>query len=56
MHHFAYRDGMLHAEDVDLNLIAEEIGGEPVVILWEPKTRTASAYRPLALQPRRFNQ
>ena len=26
MHHFAYRDGMLHAEDVDLNLIAEEIG------------------------------
>jgi diaminopimelate decarboxylase len=26
MHHFAYRDGVLHAEDVDLNLIAEEIG------------------------------
>ncbi len=26
MHHFAYRDGMLHAEDVDLTMIAEEIG------------------------------
>ncbi|MBI2718651.1 MAG: diaminopimelate decarboxylase [Rhizobiales bacterium] len=26
MHHFAYRDGWLHAEDVDLRLIAEEIG------------------------------
>jgi diaminopimelate decarboxylase len=26
MHHFAYRDGVLHAEDVELNLIAEEIG------------------------------
>ena len=36
------------------SLIAEVNGGEPVVILWEPKTRTASAYRPLALQPRRF--
>lgn len=26
MHHFSYRDGMLHAEDVDLNIIADEIG------------------------------
>ena len=26
MHHFAYRDGVLHAEDVDLNIIADEIG------------------------------
>jgi diaminopimelate decarboxylase len=26
MQHFSYRDGMLHAEDVDLNIIAEEIG------------------------------
>ena len=26
MHHFAYRDGTLHAEDVDLTLIADEIG------------------------------
>jgi diaminopimelate decarboxylase len=26
MHHFTYRDGVLHAEDVDLRLIAEEVG------------------------------
>ena len=26
MHHFAYRDGVLHAEDVDLDIIADEIG------------------------------
>ena len=26
MHHFSYREGVLHAEDVDLNIIAEEIG------------------------------
>ena len=26
MHHFAYRDGVLHAEDVNLEALAEEIG------------------------------
>ena len=26
MHHFAYRNGFLHAEDVDLRVIAEEVG------------------------------
>lgn len=26
MHHFHYRDGVLHAEDVNLKLIAEEVG------------------------------
>ncbi len=26
MHHFAYRDGILHAEDVDLRLIAGDVG------------------------------
>jgi diaminopimelate decarboxylase len=26
MHHFAYKDGILHAEDVDLKALAEEIG------------------------------
>jgi diaminopimelate decarboxylase len=26
MHHFAYRDGVLHAEDVDLRVIAEKVG------------------------------
>ena len=26
MHHFAYRDGVLHAEDVDLRTLADEVG------------------------------
>ena len=26
MHHFAYKDGVLHAEDVDLRLVAEAVG------------------------------
>ena len=26
MHHFHYRDGVLHAEDVNLKELAEEIG------------------------------
>jgi diaminopimelate decarboxylase len=26
MHHFAYRDGVMHAEEVDLRLIAQEVG------------------------------
>lgn len=26
MHHFAYRDGVLHAEDVSLTMLAEEVG------------------------------
>jgi diaminopimelate decarboxylase len=26
MHHFAYRDGVLHAEDVNLKILAEEVG------------------------------
>ncbi len=26
MHHFAYRDGRLHAEDVPLETIAAEVG------------------------------
>ena len=26
MHHFAYRDGVLHAEDVNLDVLAEEVG------------------------------
>ncbi|MCA0432027.1 MAG: diaminopimelate decarboxylase [Proteobacteria bacterium] len=26
MHHFSYRDGVLHAEDVNLKLLAEEVG------------------------------
>lgn len=34
--------------------IADDIGGESIIVLWEPKTRTASAYRPVASQPRKF--
>jgi diaminopimelate decarboxylase len=26
MHHFAYRDGVMHAEDVDLRAIARAVG------------------------------
>ena len=35
-------------------LIAEEFDGQSYVLLWEPKTKTASAYRPIASQPRKF--
>ena len=34
--------------------IADELDGEPVVVLWEPATRAAAAYRPVASQPRKF--
>ena len=30
MHHFAYRDGVLHAEDVNLKVIAEDVGSGDV--------------------------
>jgi hypothetical protein len=35
-------------------LLSEEVGGKPLLILWEPKTKSASAYRPVASQPRKF--
>jgi hypothetical protein len=35
-------------------LVADAIDGEPVVVLWEPATRTAAAYRPVASQPRKY--
>ena len=34
--------------------LTDDIDGEPLVALWEPQTRTASAYRPLASQPRKY--
>src|SRR5262245_8344777 len=34
--------------------IADVADGRPLVILWEAKTRTASAYRPVASQPRKY--
>jgi hypothetical protein len=35
-------------------LLHDDLAGEPLVVVWEPKTKTASAYRPLASQPRKF--
>jgi hypothetical protein len=35
-------------------LINEIVDGEPLVVLWEPRTKTASAYRPVASQPRKY--
>jgi hypothetical protein len=35
-------------------IIAEDVDGAPLVVLWEPATRTASAYRPVASQPRKY--
>ena len=34
--------------------IADEIDGEPIIVLWEAATKTAAAYRPVADQPRKF--
>jgi hypothetical protein len=35
-------------------LVSETIDGEPLVVLWEPRTKTASAFRPVASQPRKY--
>jgi hypothetical protein len=35
-------------------IFTDELDGEPVVVLWEPATKTAAAYRPVASPPRRF--
>jgi len=32
MHHFAYRDGVLHCEDVSLEAVARELGTPAYVI------------------------
>jgi hypothetical protein len=34
--------------------VKEDIGGEPLVIFWEPQTHTAAAYRPVASPPRKY--
>ena len=34
--------------------VRDELGGAPIVVLWEPATKTASAFRPVATQPRKF--
>jgi len=34
--------------------VMDEVDGEPIVVLWEPRTKTAAAYKPVAQQPRKF--
>jgi hypothetical protein len=34
--------------------VIDQVDDQPLVILWEPKTRSAAAYRLLASQPRKF--
>jgi hypothetical protein len=46
----AYPVGTLEAA----GLFADDVDGESLVVLWEPKTRTAAAYRPVASQPRKY--
>jgi hypothetical protein len=43
------------ADVAEQGLMRSEIDGEPIVVLWEPATKTAAAYRPIASQPRKFN-
>lgn len=35
-------------------MINDELDGQRLVVLWEPRTKSASAYRPIASQPRKF--
>ena len=35
-------------------VVVDEVDGEAVVVLWEPGTKTAAAYKPVAHQPRKF--
>jgi hypothetical protein len=39
---------------VKVGFIRDVLSGESVVVLWEPRTRTAAAYRPVASQPRKY--
>lgn len=36
-------------------LVVDEVAGEPLVVFWEPSTKTAVAYKPIAHQPRKFH-
>ncbi len=38
----------------DAGLVADDFDGGRLVVLWEPATRTAAAYRPVASPPRKF--
>lgn len=35
-------------------IVIDRVDNEPLAILWEPKTHSAAAYRPVASQPRKF--
>jgi Protein of unknown function (DUF3179) len=35
-------------------MITDQIGGTPLVVLWEPTTKTPAAYQQIASQPRKF--
>jgi hypothetical protein len=35
-------------------LLLDNVDGQSLALMWEPKTRTASAYRPIASQPRSY--
>lgn len=34
--------------------VADDVDGQPLAVLWEPATRTAAAYRPVASPPRKY--
>ena len=34
--------------------LVDQVGGTSVVVLWDPTTKTAAAYRPIASQPRKY--
>src|SRR5882757_3515689 len=36
-------------------IVIDQVDDEPLLVLWEPKTRSAAAHRPLASQPRKYN-
>jgi hypothetical protein len=41
--------------DLEKNgIVTDQVDGEPLLVLWEPKTRSAAAYRSLARQPRKY--
>jgi hypothetical protein len=35
-------------------MLTEQVAGRPLVVFWEPETKTAAAYRPVATPPRKY--
>jgi hypothetical protein len=54
----AWLQGIARAYPIDVlekhGMIKDTVAGQTVVVLWEPRTRTASAYRPEASPPRKY--